>query len=217
MRIDDECAMNTGRLGSALVACLALLTVSCVPFAKALNRLPPQQTVHEGRPALRYDAEKGWFTIVDLVERDGEPMFRFRVAHHHGGAWGDATRRCRGFLLLSPTRIIFDPVLGPESADRFDVTRAQVRNTTSPYRHKFIETPGYYISLQLASKTFNFFPLYEMGREHEISFQAVRIVEFFSRAFEDFKGAEQEFRSLGVDEPSCSSTRHTAPSSRLRE
>jgi hypothetical protein len=116
MRIDDECAMNTGRLGSALVACLALLTVSCVPFAKALNRLPPQQTVHEGRPALRYDAEKGWFTIVDLVERDGEPMFRFRVAHHHGGAWGDATRRCRGFLLLSPTRIIFDPVLGPESA-----------------------------------------------------------------------------------------------------
>ena len=74
-------------------------------------------------------------STVGFGNRNGEAVFRFPVLHVHA-------RECRGYLYISPTRVVYDPVETPNfKNDAFDVPRDTLRRLGAKSNLFKIETP----------------------------------------------------------------------------
>ena len=159
------------------MTCAALLAISLTAFAQSAGVRAGVVGLEFKHKAGQHDA--AWF--VGHVQYENEPAFRIRVHHYH--AW------CNGYLYLTPTRVVYVPVLTPWQKDGVTLDRREISNTAPRYA-------GY--SFSSGGKTYKFAFLSDRledtaavgigGRE--------ALMKLLATALTDFPVAERQFLSM---------------------
>ena len=184
-RLDSDRSGARGWIGA--IVHLALLMVVAWPLAAQ------QGTLHDGRPALRYETSHRAMSYVYHMDFNGEPALRFSVLHAHRGD-------CAGYLYVTPTRIAYDPVFSSNyRQDGFNSPRAQLREAS-------VARQGH-IKIYLPQRKFNFYALYDRGsKRYPAMGKAVRpLTALVTLAFSNFDGAVRQFEreTAGLQAPSA--------------
>src|SRR5579864_7118781 len=90
----------------------------------------PKAGVQDGHPALFYSACFSKSTMsVTYTKIGNEEAFRVPVMHIHHTKF---QRSCQGYLYVTPTRVVYDASVAPNTQDALDLPKSDVKLRTRP-------------------------------------------------------------------------------------
>jgi hypothetical protein len=153
----------------------------------------PRLVLYGDGYALRFEAEEGWIALVSRVDRGAEPALRFPVVH-------PTIPVCSGFLYLTSSRIVYDPVHAGKGGHPLSLARRWVKHVGLAQKLGVdflrIETDG---------DEYSFRPQYQRAGGQRASMglkngsRADRqVVNFFLEGMADFAGAARRLEGPAV-------------------
>ena len=186
---DFSGGLNALSVGNAVEPRAKFFVLVLAVFSWAGVQSGAQQPVlHEGGPALKFEAEEGWVTFVRYLQHAGEPALRFSVRHVHADS-------CKGLLYVTRSRIAYEPVYSPEfKGDAANIPRGEIQEA------KGAGSPGnQWIKIVLPDRTLRFRILYERGSERDaypLGRTESDVIALFDRSIADFGAVAEAFQRI---------------------